>query len=139
MIIKKDLQPNNLLMGVDDESIFSDYEKEELEHPVPRKIIIGDDRIIYLSRPLSLTFGPPVLCDLGEARLGDEEHDDDIMPDVYRAPEVILGMKWSYQVDIWSVAMVVRKAPPLYLLLSVRKPTIHRSICSLCTHNAELI
>ncbi|KAL1967093.1 hypothetical protein VTN77DRAFT_3617 [Rasamsonia byssochlamydoides] len=29
------------------------------------------------------------------------------MPDIYRAPEVILGMKWSYNVDIWNVAMVV--------------------------------
>lgn len=27
-----DLQPNNILMGIDDESVFSDYEKEELEH-----------------------------------------------------------------------------------------------------------
>ncbi|KAK2786958.1 hypothetical protein FQN53_005904 [Emmonsiellopsis sp. PD_33] len=43
----------------------------------------------------------------GEARLGDEEHQDDIMPDVYRAPEVILGMKWGYKVDIWNVAMVI--------------------------------
>lgn len=59
---------------------------------VPRKVV-GDDRTIYLSRLLPLTFGPPVLCDLGEARLGDEEHQDDIMPDVYRAPEAILGMK----------------------------------------------
>lgn len=104
-VIHTDLQPNNLLMGIDDESVFSEYENEEFEHPVPRKV--AGDRTIYLSRPLSLTFGPPVLCDLGEARLGDEEHQDDIMPDLYRAPEVILGMKWNYKVDIWSVAMVV--------------------------------
>lgn len=103
-----DLQPNNILMGIDDESVLSEYEKDELEHPVPRKLV--DGRTTYLSRPLSLTFGPPVLCDLGEARLGDEEHQDDIMPDVYRAPEVILGMKWSYKVDIWNVAMVVRSS-----------------------------
>jgi serine/threonine-protein kinase SRPK3 len=88
-----DLQPNNLLLGIDDESVFSEYEKDESEHPMPRKVC--SDRTIYLSRPLSFTFGPPVLCDLGEARLGDEEHRDDIMLDVYRAPEVILGMKWG--------------------------------------------
>src|SRR4051794_21103876 len=99
-------------MGIDDESVFSKYEKDEFEHPIPRKV--DTDRTIYLSQPLSLNFGPPVLCDLGEARLGDEEHQDNIMPDVYRAPEVILGMKWSYKVDIWNVAMVVRR-----LLLNV--------------------
>ncbi|PGH28266.1 serine/threonine protein kinase [Polytolypa hystricis UAMH7299] len=71
---------------------------------LPRKVVA--DRTIYLSRPLPFTFGPPVLCDLGEARLGYEEYQDDIMPDVYRAPEVILGMKWGYKVDIWNVAMV---------------------------------
>jgi len=67
-----DLQPNNILMGIDDESVFSDYEKEDLGHPVPQKIV--DDRTIYLSRPLSLTFGPSVLCDLDKARFGDEEY-----------------------------------------------------------------
>lgn len=28
-----DLQPSNLLMGIDDESVLSEYEKDELEHP----------------------------------------------------------------------------------------------------------
>ncbi|KAL3465080.1 kinase-like domain-containing protein [Aspergillus heterothallicus] len=31
----------------------------------------------------------------------------DIMPDIYRAPEVILGMKWDYKVDIWNVGMLI--------------------------------
>lgn len=29
------------------------------------------------------------------------------MPDIYRAPEVILNMSWDYKVDIWNVGMVV--------------------------------
>lgn len=112
-------------MGIDDESVFSEYEKEELEHPVPRKVV--GDRTVYLSRPLPLTFGPPVLCDLGEARLGDEEHQDDIMPDVYRAPEVILGMKWSYKVDIWNVAMVVRRLLPSIFSQQWKRRVLHLS------------
>jgi serine/threonine-protein kinase SRPK3 len=92
-------------MGIDDISVLAEYERDELEHPVPRKVL--EDRTVYLSRSLPLTFGPPILCDLGEARLGDEENRGDIMPDVYRAPEVILGMQRSYSVDIRNVAMVV--------------------------------
>ncbi|KAK2746480.1 hypothetical protein FQN57_003106 [Myotisia sp. PD_48] len=99
-----DLQPNNLLMGINDKSVLSKYETDELEHPAPRKLLA--DRAIYPSRPLPTTFGPPALCDLGEARLGDKEHQDDIMPDVYKAPEVIVGMKWGYTVDIWIVEFV---------------------------------
>jgi serine/threonine-protein kinase SRPK3 len=100
-----DIQPNNLLLGIDDETIFSKYEKNELERPVPRKVT--EDRILYISQPPPAQAVPPLLCDLGEARRGDEENEDFIMPGVYRAPEVILGMKWSYSVDMWNVAMVV--------------------------------
>lgn len=37
--------------------------------------------------------GLPVLCDFGEARVGDK-HRGDVMPGIYRAPEVILDMEW---------------------------------------------
>lgn len=101
-------------MGIDDESVFAEYEKDGFEHPMPRKVVGG--RTIYLSRPMPLTFGPPVLCDFSEARFGDEEHRDDMKPDIYRAPEVILGMKWGYKVDIWNVAMVVSSLLSYFLL-----------------------
>jgi hypothetical protein len=52
--------------------------------------------------------GTPVLCDLGEARLGTDQQQGDNMPHIYRAPEVILNMTWDYKVDIWNVGMVVR-------------------------------
>jgi serine/threonine-protein kinase SRPK3 len=51
--------------------------------------------------------GPPVLCDLGEARIGDQKHGGDIMPGIYRAPEVVLEMGWDYKVDIWAVGVMV--------------------------------
>ena len=70
-----------------------------------------EDRTIYLSRPFPISLGTPVLCDLGEARVGTDQQRGDIMPDVYRAPEVILNMTWDYKVDIWNVGMVVRLFP----------------------------
>ena len=71
----------------------------------------SEDRTIYLSRPFPISLGTPVLCDLGEARVGTDQQRGDIMPDVYRAPEVILNMTWDYKVDIWNVGMVVRLFP----------------------------
>ena len=43
------------------------------------------------------------------------------MPAVYRAPEVILGMEWSYPVDVWSVAVMVRISSTLCLPLPARQ------------------
>lgn len=104
-----DLQPNNILLGIKDDVILSQFEQAELEAPVPRKIL--EDRTIYLSRPLRMSYGTPVLCDLGEARLGIDQQQGGIMPDIYRAPEVILGMTWDSKVDIWNVGMLVRQLP----------------------------
>ncbi|KAL4934867.1 hypothetical protein BDV06DRAFT_217829 [Aspergillus oleicola] len=104
-VIHTDLQPNNILLGIKDDSILSNFEQAEFEAPVPRKSF--EDRTIYLSRPLPISYGTPILCDLGEARLGTDQQQGDIMPDIYRAPEVILNMSWDYKVDIWNVGMVV--------------------------------
>lgn len=54
---------------------------------------------------MPLTKGAPSLCDLSEARFGNIPNVDLVMPDVYRAPEVILGMPWSYSIDVWGFAM----------------------------------
>ncbi|KAG6092785.1 hypothetical protein E4U14_000546 [Claviceps sp. LM454 group G7] len=103
-----DIQERNILFGAD-ESVLEALEQEELENPCPRKEI--DGRTIYLSRKLGIPkkVGDPVLCDLGSALLlGDGiTRREDIQPDVYRAPEVILGIPWSYSVDIWNVGCMI--------------------------------
>lgn len=48
----------------------------------------------------------PLLSDFGEARIG-EVHNGLVQPDIYRAPEVILGMSWTAKVDIWNVGVLV--------------------------------
>ncbi|KAF7186687.1 Serine/threonine-protein kinase SRPK [Pseudocercospora fuligena] len=104
-VIHTDLQPSNLLLGVLDQTVFAKYEQQQIHDPVPRKEL--PDRTIYTSRSVPLTKGRPAISDLSEARFGDAEHSDLIMPNVYRAPEVILDVPWSYPVDRWAFAMVI--------------------------------
>jgi serine/threonine protein kinase len=112
-----DINPANIMLTIDDESILSDFERAEVEEPSPRKDI-DDVRTIYGSRALGLPknalWGQPVLCDFGEARIG-EFHEGLIQPELYRAPEVLFEMKWSSSVDIWNVAVLVRT--PMILTL----------------------
>ncbi|QQK43716.1 protein kinase, putative [Penicillium digitatum] len=98
-VIHTDLQPNNILLGTKDDSIRSKFKQAEFEASVPRKIL--DARTIYVSRSLPISSGTPVLCDLGEARLGTDQQQGEIMPDIYRAPEVILNMRWDSR--IWDL------------------------------------
>ncbi|RJE18249.1 CMGC protein kinase [Aspergillus sclerotialis] len=98
-VIHTDLQLSNTLLGIKDDSILAQFEKAGFEAPIPRKTL--QDRTIYVSRPLPLSYGTPVVCDFGEARLGIHCQQGDIMPDIYRAPEVILDMSWDYK--IWDL------------------------------------
>lgn len=102
-------------MAVEDETILSTFEKDELEDPSPRKI--DGDRIIYRSRELRIpkTHGRPVLCDFGEARVGSTLYHEDIQPYLYRAPEVLLRMKWDNKVDIWNVGVLVTSSSRPYI------------------------
>jgi len=95
------------MFGINDDSVFSDFEEQELLDPSPRKLV--DGRAIYSSRELRMPkdWGAPVLCDFGSAVVGDTEHLEDIQPDIYRAPEVILEAPWSYQVDVWNAGCMV--------------------------------
>jgi serine/threonine protein kinase len=94
-----------VLQSIQDDSVLSQIEQGEIERPIARKVL--SDRTIYNSRPMPFSAGPPVLCDLGEARVGNKKHRGDIMPGIYRAPEVVLGMDWDSKVDIWAVGVMV--------------------------------
>ena len=102
-----DLQARNIHLRIEDESILRDFEMSEMKDPSARKI--DGDRIIYESRGLKRpkSSGRPVLCDFGETRFGQDTYTDDIQPYVYRAPEVILDIPWTYSVDIWNVGVMV--------------------------------
>ncbi len=104
-VVHTDISPNNVLQSIEDQSILQQIEHAELEQPIARKTL--SDRTIYLSRPMPFSMGQPILCDLGEARIGRSKHMGDIMPGIYRAPEVILGMAWDFKVDIWGVGVMV--------------------------------
>ncbi|KAI1957523.1 hypothetical protein LOZ58_005607 [Ophidiomyces ophidiicola] len=104
-VIHTDLQLKNLLLPSPSTSSLSDFEEQEVKKPSARKVL--KDRTIYTSsRNFPGSSGLPLLTDFGEARFGTEENSEDIMPGVYRAPEVILKTSWDYSVDIWNVAMV---------------------------------
>ncbi|KAK3900751.1 kinase-like domain-containing protein [Staphylotrichum tortipilum] len=103
-VVHTDISPNNILLGIHDISVFSDMEQHELEHPSPRKLL--PDRTIYRSQTMPITYGPMTICDFGAAKMGDR-HGGDVMPGVYRAPEIIMGLEWDSKIDIWSVGVMV--------------------------------
>ncbi|PWY78378.1 U4/U6 small nuclear ribonucleo protein PRP4 [Aspergillus heteromorphus CBS 117.55] len=103
-VIHTDVQLRNLLLPAPSPAALSAFEERELNTPSARKVLT--DRIIYTTILFPAGDGLPRLSDFGEARYGDEYHDESIMPDYYRAPGVILKSSWDYKVDVWSVGMV---------------------------------
>ena len=79
-------------------------EEDEIRTPSARKQV--GDTFTYVSRYMLGGAGPLTICDLGQARIGKEQSGN-AMPVPYRAPEVILNMKWDNSVDIWSLGLLV--------------------------------
>ncbi|RAL17626.1 kinase-like protein [Aspergillus homomorphus CBS 101889] len=99
-----DIKADNIMFGIEDDSVFTDFEIRELERSVPRKEANADGRTIYMSQELKVPkqVDRPVLCDFGSAMLG-ECHSAFVQPKIYRAPEVIFGAPWTFSADIWNV------------------------------------
>lgn len=95
------------MLGLGDNSVLEAFEKDEIANPSPRNIY--PDRTVYQSRPIERpkAIGLPVLSDFGLARFEGGNSNDDIQPEIYRAPEVLLDMDWSYSVDIWNIGTMV--------------------------------
>lgn len=110
-----------LLFSIADESVFSDYERAEAEHPIPRKVI-DDTRTVYGTRELDIPknnrWGRPILRNFGKVRFG-KLHQGVIQREEYRAPEVLLGMEWNSAADIWNAVALVSQSTCFSSLLCV--------------------
>jgi serine/threonine protein kinase len=101
-----DISPNNILVEASAD-VIAKVEGEEIANPSPRKVL--EDRVIHLSCIMPTSWKEPVITDFGAAYLGepDQRYHGDIMPGVYRAPEIIAGMEWDAKVDIWAMGVMV--------------------------------
>ncbi|KAF2018044.1 kinase-like protein [Aaosphaeria arxii CBS 175.79] len=102
-LIHTDMKVDNVLVELDDDTVFESFTKAELEHPSPRKFV--DGTTVYASRSFGTPedFGNVVLGDFGSTVSGAERQAKRVQPNVYRAPEVMLNVDWSYPIDIWNV------------------------------------
>jgi serine/threonine protein kinase len=113
-IAHTDLYPNNIMFVIKNTSTWSRIAQMENETPSARKVL--PDRSIYESHdiPDAQCVPPPIIADFGHARMGEPEQKfrGRIIPDFYRAPEVILGMEWDCKVDMWSIGLMVGNEDP---------------------------
>ncbi|KIW13716.1 hypothetical protein PV08_08907 [Exophiala spinifera] len=106
-LVHTDIKASNIMLGLDDPSVLQAFEQAEMTNPSARNIY--PDRTIYQSRPIDRpkAIGLPVLSDFGLARFEWGTGEDDIQPEIYTAPEVLLDMDWSYSVDIWNIGTMI--------------------------------
>ncbi|KAL1876455.1 hypothetical protein Daus18300_002699 [Diaporthe australafricana] len=106
-LVHTDIKADNILQEIVDQNILQAFTEAELETPSPRKVIDGVP--VYKSRQFQMPndFGGIALSDFGASVRGDQKRNHDAQPNLYRSPEVMLQVAWSYPVDIWNVGVLV--------------------------------
>ncbi|KAF2214138.1 hypothetical protein CERZMDRAFT_111056 [Cercospora zeae-maydis SCOH1-5] len=110
-MVHTDLSRSNIMMGFEDDAVLPEFVKSLSQRPIAQKVT--NERTVYHSQfdfgPLKGLFSTPQIHDFGNAALMREgfacRHP--IQPDLYRAPEVMLGIPWSYKVDIWNLCVLI--------------------------------
>lgn len=93
------------MFSVEDEEELKAIEEDEISEPSARKVYDGE--ATFLTRQVYTEIGNPKLIDLGEARFGEDTYTEEVMPDLYRAPEILLGLPWDEKIDIWALGLTV--------------------------------
>lgn len=127
-----DIHEQNIMISVPDQKFFDELVAAEFASPSPRKV--DGDRMIYLSRDLDIPddIGEPIISDFGDSRFGEGPFVGEVMPDLYRAPEIVLGVPWDQKVDIWALGLMVRELSPLTQNLAHRPVLINVYRSGIC-------
>ncbi|KAG8413793.1 hypothetical protein J3458_012286 [Metarhizium acridum] len=114
-IIHTDLKLDNIMVTFEDQSVIEEFVQGQIQHPMARKTI--GNRTVYrchndfgdIDSKERLKNMYPKITDFGLAQRGDTPgpHIHPIQPDDCHAPEVILGVGWSYSADIWNFGIMV--------------------------------
>lgn len=97
-LIHTDLKPENILLCASEYQTFT-YNRRipSSTNATPRQ---ATQRKVLLDTEIRL-------IDFGSATFDDEYHSSVVSTRHYRAPEIILGLGWSYPCDIWSVGCIL--------------------------------
>ncbi|KGN62838.1 serine/threonine-protein kinase AFC3 [Cucumis sativus] len=91
-LIHTDLKPENILL------VSSEYIK------LPGCKRVSSDETQFRCLPKSSAIK---LIDFGSTAFDNENHSSIVSTRHYRAPEVILGLGWSYPCDLWSIGCIL--------------------------------
>ncbi|KAG2589727.1 hypothetical protein PVAP13_5NG383023 [Panicum virgatum] len=91
-LIHTDLKPENILL------VSSEYIK------VPSSKKSSQDEMHFKCLPKSSAVK---LIDFGSTAFDNQEHNSIVSTRHYRAPEIILGLGWSFPCDIWSAGCIL--------------------------------
>ncbi|KAA8525310.1 hypothetical protein F0562_007165 [Nyssa sinensis] len=91
-LIHTDLKPENILL------VSSDYVK------LPGCKRISSDEMHFRCLPKSSAIK---LIDFGSTAFDNQDHSSIVSTRHYRAPEIILGLGWTYPCDLWSIGCIL--------------------------------
>ena len=97
-LIHTDLKPENILL------VNNGFHTYNYNRPIPSSSTLtqrqGRTRRILLDTDIRL-------IDFGSATFDAEYHSSVVSTRHYRAPEIILGLGWSFPCDIWSIGCIL--------------------------------
>ncbi|KAK3302571.1 kinase-like domain-containing protein [Chaetomium strumarium] len=97
-LIHTDLKPENILL------CHNEYQTFTYNRKIPSSSTANtrtaSQRKVLLDTEIRL-------IDFGSATFQDEYHSSVVSTRHYRAPEIILGLGWSYPCDIWSIGCIL--------------------------------
>lgn len=99
-IIHTDLKPENILL-CDESFVEKQMPPGAISTMSPRRQSVSGGKRRFLTNP------EVKLIDFGSAVFHNEYHPAVISTRHYRAPEIVLGLGWSFPCDIWSIGCVL--------------------------------